>query len=93
MPEASIRSQFNELKQDIDKLKTKRERLVGTLNEKMETRENQLKALRDYGMKKPEDPAYRKKFIAAKKKELLTQIKAKKKVVKDAIAKLEKLSA
>jgi uncharacterized membrane-anchored protein YhcB (DUF1043 family) len=85
----TVRDHYRTLKEKVNVLKAKRERVAGKIEEQKKERAKRIKRLGELGVKNPDDEASIKKHMANKSKELLKAIKKTTKEVDDGIAKLD----
>jgi hypothetical protein len=85
----TVREHYRALKDKVNLLKSKRDRVAGKIEEKKKERDKRVARLKELGVNNPDSEAAIKKHMADKSKELLKAIKKATKEVEDGIAKLD----
>jgi len=90
-PPLTLTESFEEMTKKANLLRERIIVLQTTVQQRRKEREAALAALREKGIKKPEDAEYRKTFIGKKKAELKELIERTSEEIDDAITRLEEV--
>lgn len=90
-PTVTLTEAYEELSKKVRDLRQRSSVIAGKVEQLTKQREAQLKRLREWGMKKPEDAEARREFLAKRKRDLKKLIDKKVEEINEELDRLEQV--